>query len=101
MALLAGTALSSFAQAQTKDPLLDVLVKKGVIAKGEAEHIAASPPDQQRSLLTQLLQSKGVLTAQDVKGMSAEPATAYAAPPAVMCRRPQQRQSLWHSRHLP
>ena len=84
MALLAGTALSSFAQAQTKDPLLDVLVKKGVIAKGEAEHIAASPPDQQRSLLTQLLQSKGVLTAQDVKGMSAEPATAYAAPPAAV-----------------
>jgi hypothetical protein len=83
IALLASTILSSAAHAQSKDPLLDVLVRKGVIGKTEAEHIAASPPDQQRSLLTQLLESKGVLSAQDVKGMGAEPASTLAPAPVA------------------
>ena len=77
---LLGTGAVS-ALAQTRDPLLDMLVHKGVIAKGEADHIAASPPDQQRGMLALLLERKGVLTPQDIRGLGVA-ATAPTVPAA-------------------
>jgi phosphate-selective porin OprO/OprP len=75
-------AASSVAMAQTAgdDPLLQLLVNKGIISGSDASGLRAVPPAQQRDRLVQLLQQKGVLTAQDMNALGAGEAPSPARP---------------------
>jgi hypothetical protein len=81
-ALLSAVAVS----AQTVDPLVQILVSKGVLTPEEARSIAPAAPAE-RIRLAALLRDKGVLTAAEYEAASgvkpaAPPAPALAPAPA-------------------
>jgi hypothetical protein len=65
--------------------LLDVLVKKGILAPAEASQIRNASPDAELQLLVDALNRKGILSAADLTAVAdsgAAPATSSAAAPA-------------------
>ena len=61
------------------DPLLRLLVSKGLINMNEASSLAAAPASQMRDQLLLLLKEKGVLSAEDLNTLKAPAAAASAA----------------------
>src|SRR5215471_8661858 len=49
----------------TVDPLLQLLVSKGILSSSEVNSLATAPANQMREQLLLLLKAKGVLTAED------------------------------------
>jgi hypothetical protein len=72
---LASWLLASGAWAETADPLVDLLVKKGVLTTEEASRLPRGAASRERDALAKLLEAKGVLTADEVARLEA------AAPP--------------------
>ena len=74
LALVAAGATSVFAQtAVAQDPLVQVLVSKGILTGDEAKTLTGTPAEQ-RDRLIQLLEKKGVLSASEATSVTA-PAT--------------------------
>ena len=69
------------ANATAADPLLQLLVSKGVLDAKEAKSLSGTPA-QQRSQLIELLRQKGILTASDYDAL-VPPASAQVAPNLV------------------
>lgn len=69
----------------TTDPLLQLLVSKGVLTVGEVNGLAAAPASELRDRLVLLLKEKGILSAADLSALSAKPAaiSAGAAPGSI------------------
>jgi hypothetical protein len=61
------------------DPLLQLLVSKGILSSGEASTLAAAPANQMRDQLLLLLKTKGLLTTDDLNTLKAAPAVVPAA----------------------
>ncbi len=57
------------------DPLLQLLVSKGILSSTEVNSLAAAPANQMRDKLLLLLQAKGVISAEDLNSLKA-PAAA-------------------------
>ncbi|MGA9354765.1 MAG: hypothetical protein WBV46_13820 [Terriglobales bacterium] len=74
--------------AATADPLLQLLVSKGVIDADEAKTLAGTPgtPEQQRTRLLELLRQKGILSAADFAELA--PASAQVEPNLVASASP-------------
>jgi len=72
------------------DPLVKILVSKGVITESEAGSIESTNPDEQRDRLILLLQKKGVLSVNDTAALGVRPVTQPTvqkiAAPAVVTR---------------
>ena len=77
----------SYPAATAPDPLLQLLVSKGVLNPEEAKSLAGSPA-QQRSRLIELLRQKGVLTQLDYEALTTPPASAQVAPNLVASTTP-------------
>jgi hypothetical protein len=60
----------------TSDPLLQVLVSKGVLTSAEAASVAHPNPDEQREQLLLLLKHKGVITPDDYDALAVPAASA-------------------------
>jgi len=71
--------------AATADPLLQLLVSKGVISTDEAKSLVGTP-DQQRTKLLELLRQKGILSASDYVALA--PASAQVDPNLVASTSP-------------
>lgn len=67
------------------DPLLRLLVNKGILNAIEANSLMTAPANQMQSRLLLLLKDKGVLSAEDLGSLNttASPATATDAQPAA------------------
>src|SRR5215471_1890470 len=61
------------------DPLLQLLVAKGILNSSEVSSLAAAPANQMREQLLLLLKAKGVLSAEDVSSLNAPVTTVNAA----------------------
>src|SRR5215467_10022326 len=61
------------------DPLLQLLVAKGILNSNEVNSLAAAPANQMRDQLLLLLKAKGVLSAEDVSSLNAPASTVNAA----------------------
>lgn len=61
------------------DPLLRLLVSKGVLTAGEVSGLAAVPSGEMRDRLLLLLKDRGVLSADDLNALKAPSAEATAA----------------------
>lgn len=70
------------------DPLLQLLVSKGVINIKEASSLAAAPASQMRDQLLLLLKEKGVLSAEDLNTLKAPAAAASAATSSATTTQP-------------
>jgi hypothetical protein len=69
--------------APTSDPLIQVLVSKGVLTGTEAKALAQASPNAQREQLLALLKQKGIITASDYETLAAPPASAQVSPQLV------------------
>jgi hypothetical protein len=63
----------------TPDPLLQLLVSKGILNSAEANGLAAAPAGQVRDQLLMLLKSKGLLSAEDLNSLKASTPASTAA----------------------
>ncbi|HEY2497660.1 MAG TPA: hypothetical protein VGK24_11360 [Candidatus Angelobacter sp.] len=61
------------------DPLLRLLVNKGVLNASEVNALASAPPAEARQRLLTLLKDKGLLSAADLESLNAAPAPASPA----------------------
>jgi hypothetical protein len=82
----------SAAAAQTNtaaaaDPLLQLLVAKGVINADEAKSLGGTP-EEQRTKLLQLLRQKGILSAADYESLATPSASAQVDPNLVASTTP-------------
>ncbi|MFB3917731.1 MAG: hypothetical protein ACE14M_13445 [Terriglobales bacterium] len=68
MVLIAFLTTTLVAQTTTQDPLVQVLVQKGVLTSSDAHTITGTPAEQ-RDRLAQLLREKGVLSASDLNSV--------------------------------
>lgn len=75
------------ATAAAPDPLLQLLVSKGVLNPEEAKSLAGTPA-QQRAQLIELLRQKGVLTQLDYEALTTPPASAQVAPNLIASTTP-------------
>ena len=64
--------------ATVPDPLLQLLVTKGVLNAEEAKSLSGTPA-QQRARLLELLRQKGILSASDYEALTTPPASAQVA----------------------
>ena len=88
-AVLALTAAAAGAQQTSGDPLVQVLVSKGVLTAQEAAGLnAARDQQEQRRLLIALLRDKGVLSAAEAGTLGVSPASVPAATPATAPPKP-------------
>jgi hypothetical protein len=71
----------------TPDPLLQLLVSKGILNPEEARSLTGTPA-QQRAQLVQILRQKGILTAADYEELTTPPASAQVAPNLVASTTP-------------
>ncbi len=62
--------------------LLTVLVRKGVLAAGEADSIRAAAPEAEFQLLVEALARKGVVSADDLRAVNASPTATPTTAPA-------------------
>lgn len=80
--LIAGYTTISLAQTSNssgQDPLVQVLVQKGVLTSEEAKSVSGTPAEQ-RERLVQLLKQKGVLSDSDEQALQGQPAKASVEP---------------------
>lgn len=68
----------------TSDPLLQLLVSKGIISSSEANNLAVVPANQMRDQLLLLLKAKGVLSADDLNTLKAPAAAATSSAGVAM-----------------
>jgi len=80
-------AAVSNAAATAPDPLLQLLVSKGVLNAEEAKSLIGTPA-QQRARLLELLRQKGILSASDYEALITVPASAQVAPNLVASTTP-------------
>jgi hypothetical protein len=73
--------------ATAPDPLLQLLVSKGVLNAEEAKSLSGTPA-QQRAQLLELLRQKGILSASDYETLTTPPASAQVAPNLVASTTP-------------
>ena len=73
--------------ATASDPLLQLLVNKGVLNAEEAKSLSGTPA-QQRAQLLELLLQKGILSASDYEALTTPPASAQVAPNLVASTAP-------------
>jgi len=81
----AGTGQAGTAAAG--DPLLQLLVTKGVLSADEAKSLGGTP-EEQRKKLVELLREKGILSATDYEALTVAPASAQVAPNLVASTTP-------------
>ena len=74
------------ATASTADPLLRLLVSKGVLSKEEVNTLSGAAQPRDRLLV--LLREKGILSAEDYDALTAPPASAQVAPNLVASTSP-------------
>jgi hypothetical protein len=65
------------AQPPATDPLVELLVSKGIVTAQEAQNLAGSPPAQQQAQLLALLRDKGVISAEEFAALA--PASAQVS----------------------
>jgi hypothetical protein len=75
------------AAATAADPLLQLLVSKGVLNAQEAKSVSGTPAEQ-RSQLIELLRQKGILSASDYDALVTPSASAQVAPNLVASTTP-------------
>ncbi len=94
LALLLAPALSQSKDDPTIDPLLRVLVDKGILTAAEARSVEPSRlnPQQRRDLLG-VLRDKQILSAEDYARLSGDAAVAASAPSAAPATQPQATES--------
>ena len=71
----------------TADPLLQLLVNKGVLNQDEAKSLSGTPA-QQRTKLVELLRQKGILSESDYEALTTPPASSQVAPNLVASTTP-------------
>ena len=89
-----GASISGTAGNVNVTALLGVLVMKGVLAPGEANAIREAAPEQEFRLLVEVLNRKGVLSAEDLNGaalpapaaMPIETSSAKTAQPSELAK---------------
>jgi hypothetical protein len=81
------TSPATSASTTAPDPLLQVLVSKGILNPEEARSLTGTPA-QQRARLVELLREKGILTAADYDELTTPPASAQVAPNLVASTTP-------------
>jgi hypothetical protein len=69
------------------DPLLQLLVSKGILNPEEARSLTGTPAEQ-RARLVEILRQKGILTASDYEELTTPPASAQVAPNLVASTTP-------------
>jgi hypothetical protein len=69
-------AAPQLARAQTSDPLVQLLVKKGLISQSDATSLAGPGGAVSRDALVKLLQSKGLISPEEVASLPPAPAPA-------------------------
>ncbi len=69
------------------DPLLQLLVSKGILNPDEARSLTGTPAEQ-RARLVEILRQKGILTAADYEELTTPPASAQVAPNLVASTTP-------------
>jgi hypothetical protein len=74
-----------FGQSSGRDPLLQLLITKGVLTMKDTDNISGVPAEEMRDRLLQLLEEKGILSGTEMDALKA-PATPAATPGAM----PQQ-----------
>ena len=83
----AAVPAASGSTATAADPLLQLLVSKGVLNAQEAKSVSGTPA-QQRSHLIELLRQKGILSASDYDALVTPSASAQVAPNLVASTAP-------------
>src|SRR5215467_393903 len=66
-----GSAPANVASNPTADPLLQLLVSKGILTSSEANSLTSAPAGQMRDQLLQLLSAKGILSADELNQLRA------------------------------
>jgi hypothetical protein len=80
LALSAQAADPSQAQSRPNpDPLIQILVSKGVLSSAEAATLTQGTPAEQQDRLIELLQAKGVLSSAEADNLGAPPAAAQVS----------------------
>jgi len=74
---------SSKGTSSKPDPLVQLLVSKGVLSKQEGEAIASAPDSEQRDRLLTLLRDKGVISNAELSSLTAPPAAVPVSPVLV------------------
>ena len=69
------TTHNTTSASQSSDPLIRLLVSKGVISADEAKFVGAGTADAQREKLIFLLKEKGLLNSAEVSDLRSAPAT--------------------------
>jgi hypothetical protein len=82
-----GVPAASNSTATASDPLLQLLVSKGVLKADEANSLGGTPA-QQRARLLELLRQKGILSASDYEALTAPSASEQVAPNLVASTSP-------------
>ncbi len=70
------------------DPLIQVLVNKGVLTAQEGKAASSGSPAEQRQRLLNLLKEKGILSAADYNQLASPPASAQVSPALVASAKP-------------
>ncbi len=80
----ANNAMAPAGNSAANDPLLKLLVSKGVLSATEAGSLAGSSSGEMRDRLLSLLKDKGILSADDLNALHTSPAQAAALVPATL-----------------
>jgi len=80
----ANNATAPAGNSAANDPLLKLLVSKGVLSATEAGSLAGSSSGEMRDRLLSLLKDKGILSADDLNALHTSPAQAAALVPATL-----------------
>jgi hypothetical protein len=91
--LILCTAFSMFAadppaSNSSADPLIRLLTSKGVLTAEEAKTITAAPAAQQHDRLLTLLHDKGVISSEEFASLTTAPASAQVSPALVASTMP-------------
>jgi hypothetical protein len=73
---------------QSADPLIQILLNKGVLTSPEAQAVMVGTASEQRDRLIYLLRDKGVLSPVDMDALSEPAASAQVAPALVVSTTP-------------
>jgi hypothetical protein len=74
----AATPAPAAGLSSTTDPLLRLLVNKGILSATEVNGLASAPSGEMRDRLLMLLKEKGVLSAEDLNALAVKPAASAA-----------------------
>ena len=70
------------------DPLVQLLIKKGVLSSEEGQTIAATSPAEQQTRLLELLREKGLVSAEEISALTTPAASAQVSPDLVASTSP-------------